>query len=89
MSSRDAHSSICTKQELLRRLRESSKPVCAATLDLDGHLGNEVRRQGNEERHSRIARLRNALASAQSRLEAQHTFARLSGYAKARFKNER
>lgn len=89
MSSRDAHSSICTKQELLRQLRESSTPACAATLDLDGRVGNEVRRQGNEERHSRIARLRNALDGAKSSLETQHTFARLSGYAKARFKNER
>lgn len=85
----ETHPSISTKHELLTRLREKSVPDCAATLDLDSGVGTDVRRKGEEEGLLRIARLRSSLDSAHDRLERHQAFARLGGYAKAWFSQER
>ncbi len=85
----NAHPAISTKEELLRLLRERSAPRSAATLEPGRGLGINAKRQTDEENHKRIAALRNTLAKAHDNLEEQQTFARLSGFIKARFANER
>ena len=50
-------------------------------------MGKE--REIEEENRQRIAVLRNSLETAHSELEVNQTFARLGGFAKARFSNER
>ena len=85
----DEKPTVSTKEELLRRLRNRSAPNRAATLEPQGGRGSEVKREIEKENRQRIAVLRNSLETAHSELEVNQTFARLGGFAKARFSNER
>ena len=88
-ASNSDHSAICTKLELLRRLRDRDEPNSAPALNMPGDLGADVRRRSDEERRSRIAKLQHALEKAHGRLEKEQAFARLDGYAKAQFSKDR
>lgn len=85
----DGHSTVSTKEELMRRLRERTKPTPTVTLEPDGSVAGDVRRHRDNEGRMRIAKLRSSLVAAQSEFQTQQTFARLGGYAKARFGRER
>ena len=85
----DGHSMISTKEELMRRLRERTKPTPTVTLEPDDSAAGNVRRVRENEGRMRIARLQASLDAAQSEFQTQQTFARLGGYAKARFDHER
>lgn len=85
----DTHPTISTKEELLRRLREHPAPRSAATLEPGRVLSMDTRRQVDEENRKRIAVLRDRLEKAALEVETQQVFARLGGYAKSNFSNER
>ena len=85
----DDHPTISTKEELLRRLRIRQTPSSTATLEPGGRLGKIAKRQTDEENRERISNLRNSLGAARRELEEQQVFARLSGFARAQFSNER
>jgi len=87
--SSNTHPAISTKEELLRRLRERPVPRSAATLEPGRGFSIEAKQRLDEDNRQRIAVLRSTLDQAHTELETQQVFARLGGYAKARFSNER
>lgn len=82
-------SAITTKAELLQRLRERSKPQVQTQLTPNGPAVSETSKALLRENERRIALLRTSLHDAHDALETQHSFARLSGYAAARFSRTR
>ena len=88
-SASQGSSAIATKAELLQRLRERSRPQVHADLTPGGPAVLETSKTLLRENERRIALLRTSLHDAHDALETQHSFARLSGYAAARFSRTR
>lgn len=85
----DDHPTISTKEELIQRLRHRRKPLVHAELTPTGETLREIARRNDGENERRIARLRNSLEDAGGNLDKQQSFARLGGFAAARFNRER
>lgn len=82
-------SAIATKSELLKRLRERTRLCPEAHLTPTGIDAQSIRKISDRENDRRIAILRSSLGKAHESVEAQHSFARLNGFAVARFSKER
>jgi len=82
-------STITTKAELPKRLREHKKPSVQLHLAPVGPIAQQVHKEAASENDRRIAFLRNSLGGARDAIELQHSFARLHGFAAARFSKER
>jgi hypothetical protein len=86
---KSSSSPIATKAELLKRLRERTTLRVEAQLKPNGICAQSIRKNSDRENDRRIAILRSALGNAHDTVEAQHSFARLNGFAAARFSKER
>lgn len=82
-------SAIVTKAELLQRLRDRARPQAQTHLTPGGPAVSETSKTLLRENERRIALLKASLHDAHDALETQYSFARLSGYAAARFSRTR
>lgn len=87
--SEGAFPAISTKEELLQRLRYRHKPSVQARPQPSSLDVRDIANAVDHANERRIARLRKGLGQAHSRLEEQHSFARLGGFAASRFNRER
>ena len=80
---------FASASELIDRLRQRDKPTADHTLTPDGFEFSNIRDDLAKSNEARIARLQRALQSARERLGSEHSFARLSGHARADFAKSR
>ena len=80
---------FASSAELLDRLRQRDKPTADHTLTPDGYEFSSIRDDLAKSNEARIAKLQRALESARERLGNEHSFARLSGHARADFAKNR
>ena len=79
---------IATKAELLQRLRDRDRPQMVMSPSPPSQA-EDMAAERCSEHERRIANLRNSLTDAHKKIEAQHSFARLSGHVKSSFEREK